>query len=75
MSSKEPTVFVSDIEEGIQRVRDLNGKYAFLLESVYNEYANNRKPCDTMKVGPHLNHNHYGIATTKYSHLRYFTIL
>ena len=71
MSTADPPVFEKDIDDGIARVRENNGKYAFLLESVYNEYANNRKPCDTMKVGPHLNHNHYGIATRKYSHIRY----
>ena len=70
MSAKEPSVFVSDMEEGIERVREANGKYAFLLESVYNEYYNNKKPCDTMKVGTVLNRNHYGIATSKYSPLR-----
>lgn len=48
---------------GINRVRNSKGKYAFLVESVYNEYANNRKPCNTMQVGHKLNTNHYGIAS------------
>ena len=71
MNAKEPSVFVSDIEEGVKRVQESNGKYAFLLESVYNDFYNNKKPCDTMKVGNPLNRNHYGIATRKYSPLRY----
>ena len=71
MNAKEPSVFVSDIEEGVRRVRDSNGKYAFLLESVYNDFFNNKKPCDTMMVGNVLNRNHYGIATQKHSPLRY----
>ena len=78
MNAKVPSVFVTDIEEGVKRVQESNGKYAFLLESVYNDYYNNKKPCDTMKVGTPLNRNHYGIATRKYSPLRYmrcFTIL
>jgi hypothetical protein len=28
----------------------LSGKYAFLIESSFNEYVNERMPCDTMKV-------------------------
>ena len=74
MSAKVPSVFVSDIEEGVKRVQESSGKYAFLLESVYNDFYNNKKPCDTMKVGNPLNRNHYGIATRKYSPLRYVTI-
>lgn len=70
MESANPSVFVDTIEEGIKRVRDSKGKYAFLLESVYNEYANNRMPCNTMKVGHNLNSNHYGIATRKHLPLR-----
>ncbi|KAL3878269.1 hypothetical protein ACJMK2_030634 [Sinanodonta woodiana] len=70
MLTAHPSVFVSTIEEGISRVQNSKGKYAFLLESVYNEYANSRKPCDTMRVGPNLNSNSYGIATTKTSILR-----
>ncbi|WAR00270.1 GRIA2-like protein [Mya arenaria] len=70
MESANPSVFVKSMEEGIKRVRDSKGKYAFLLESVYNEYANNQKPCNTMKVGHNLNSNHYGIATRKYLSLR-----
>ncbi|XP_053398486.1 glutamate receptor 2-like [Mercenaria mercenaria] len=65
-----PTVFVENIDEGIKRVRNSKGKYAFLMESVYNEYANNRKPCNTMKVGHNLNSNHYGIATRRNLPLR-----
>ncbi|XP_076446346.1 glutamate receptor-like [Babylonia areolata] len=63
MTSATPSVFVKRIEEGIQRVRTSNGKYAFLLESTTNDYYNQRKPCDTMMVGQNLNSNGFGIAT------------
>ena len=63
MTSATPSVFVKTIEEGIQRVRNSNGKYAFLLESTTNDYHNQRKPCDTMMVGQNLNSNGFGIAT------------
>ncbi|MEQ2201725.1 Glutamate receptor 1, partial [Xenoophorus captivus] len=46
------------------------GKYAYLLESTMNEYIEQRKPCDTMKVGGNLDSKGYGIATPKGSPLR-----
>ncbi|XP_017655901.1 glutamate receptor 1 isoform X5 [Nannospalax galili] len=51
MKSAEPSVFVRTTEEGMIRVRKSKGKYAYLLESTMNEYIEQRKPCDTMKVG------------------------
>ncbi|TKR67521.1 hypothetical protein L596_023665 [Steinernema carpocapsae] len=63
MESQVPTVFTSTYAEGIERVRNHKGRYAFLLEATANEYANTRKPCDTMKVGANLNSVGYGVAT------------
>jgi len=48
----------------------VNGKYAFLLESTMNEYHNQRKPCNTIKVGNDLDSKGYGIATPLNSNLR-----
>ncbi|KAK3606415.1 hypothetical protein CHS0354_042068 [Potamilus streckersoni] len=64
MSAENPSVFVKDVKEGVDRVKSSKGKYAFLLESSANEFYNNREPCDTMKVGPNLNSKGLGIATT-----------
>ena len=63
MTSKTPSVFTDKIQDGITRVRDSNGKYAFLVESSTNDYINNRLPCDTMKVGSNLDSKGFGIAT------------
>ncbi|CAI9733262.1 glutamate receptor-like isoform X1 [Octopus vulgaris] len=63
MTSKTPSVFTDKIDEGINRVRQSNGKYAFLVESATNDYINNRYPCDTMKVGSNLDSKGFGIAT------------
>ncbi|XP_066945565.1 glutamate receptor 1-like isoform X2 [Macrobrachium rosenbergii] len=68
--SARPHVFASSLEEGIQRVRESNGKYAFLLESGKNDYINEQLPCDTMKIGQDLNSNGYGVATPMGSPLR-----
>uniref|UniRef100_A0A8C4NCY2 Uncharacterized protein n=1 Tax=Eptatretus burgeri TaxID=7764 RepID=A0A8C4NCY2_EPTBU len=69
MKSAEPSVFTKKIPEGVARVRKSKGKYAFLLESTMNEYIEQRKPCDTMKVGGNLDSKGYGIATPKGSPL------
>ncbi|TRY89055.1 hypothetical protein DNTS_015165, partial [Danionella cerebrum] len=69
MKSAEPSVFVKTTAEGVMRVRKSKGKYAYLLESTMNEYIEQRKPCDTMKVGGNLDSKGYGIATPKGSSL------
>lgn len=63
-------VLVNSNEEGITKVRKSKGKYAFLLESIKNEYTNERSPCDTMKIGSNLDSKGYGIATPVGSELR-----
>ncbi|XP_029956700.1 glutamate receptor 1-like isoform X1 [Salarias fasciatus] len=70
MKSADPSVFVKSTTEGVIRVRKAKGKYAYLLESSMNEYIEQRKPCDTMKVGGNLDSKGYGVATPKGSHLR-----
>ena len=66
-----PSVFVDTTDIGVEKVRNSKGKYAFLLESTMNEYHNQRKPCNTMKVGDNLDSKGYGIATPIGSTLRY----
>ena len=75
MHTAEPSVFVNSMPEGVERVRNNKGRYAFLLESVYNEYFNYQDPCNTMQVGPNLNNKGYGLATPKGSDLRYIIFL
>ncbi|KAL6032273.1 hypothetical protein STEG23_034867 [Scotinomys teguina] len=71
MRSAEPSVFTRTTAEGVARVRKSKGKFAFLLESTMNEYIEQRKPCDTMKVGGNLDSKGYGVATPKGSSLRW----
>ncbi|XP_041430667.1 glutamate receptor 3 isoform X3 [Xenopus laevis] len=70
MKSAEPSVFAKTTDDGVARVRKSKGKFAFLLESTMNEYIEQRKPCDTMKVGGNLDSKGYGVATPKGSALR-----
>uniref|UniRef100_A0A8D3BUI1 Glutamate receptor n=1 Tax=Scophthalmus maximus TaxID=52904 RepID=A0A8D3BUI1_SCOMX len=60
MKAADPSVFVKTTDEGVMRVRKSKGKY----------YIEQRKPCDTMKVGGNLDSKGYGIATPKGSPLR-----
>jgi len=66
-----PTVLTADIAEGVGRVRSSKGKYAFLLESTMNDYHNQKKPCNTIKVGENLDRKGYGVATPINHPLRY----
>lgn len=72
MKEAEPSVFTKSVDEGVQRVREGKGKYAFLLDAAMNEYHNQRKPCNTVKVGRNLDVKGYGIATPLGSDLRYY---
>ncbi|XP_076467661.1 glutamate receptor-like [Babylonia areolata] len=68
--TSQKNVFVKTNEEGIHKVRNSHGKYAFLIESTTNEYHNNRQPCDTIKVGSNLDSKGYGVATPMGSDIR-----
>ena len=67
-------VFVKSNLDGIKKVRQMKGKYAFLLESSLNEYQNEREPCNTMKVGNNLDSKGYGVATPIGSDLKYIIL-
>ena len=71
MKAAKPPVFVDEVSGGVVKVRNSKGKYAFLLESTMNDYYNQRKPCNTMKVGGNLDSKGYGIATPLGSDLRW----
>lgn len=70
MSSAEPSVMVINSEEGVRRVRSSNGNYVFMTDSLTIEYTNQRRPCDTYKIGKNINSRGYGVATPLGSDLR-----
>ena len=70
MNNAKSDVFVNSTKLGVLRVRESKDKYAFLLESTMNDYYNQRKPCNTMKIGRDLDSKGYGIATPLGSPLR-----
>jgi glutamate receptor, ionotropic, invertebrate len=75
MSGLGPAVIVKNHIEGLKKLRQSKGQYAFLLESSVNEYLNEREPCNTMKVGNNLDSKGYGVATPIGSEFRYYTTI
>ncbi|RUS87244.1 hypothetical protein EGW08_004996 [Elysia chlorotica] len=63
MKQRADDVLVDEYSEGVDRVRESKGSYAFLLESAMNQYYGQQEPCDTMMVGDKLDNKGYGIAT------------
>ncbi|CAF3438343.1 unnamed protein product [Rotaria socialis] len=63
MQRSASEVMVPTNDDGVGKVRNSKGKYAFFIESTKNEYVNERFPCDTMKVGSDLDSKGYGITT------------
>ncbi|CAG2175620.1 unnamed protein product, partial [Oppiella nova] len=57
---KNPSVFVTEYEEGMKRV--LEGDYAFLMESTMLDYMVQRD-CNLTQIGGLLDNKGYGIAT------------
>lgn len=69
MKTATPSVFVDEVPKGVEKVRVSKSKYAFLLESAMNDYYNQRKPCNTIKVGRNLDNKGYGVAAPRNSTL------
>ncbi|CAG2102079.1 unnamed protein product, partial [Medioppia subpectinata] len=63
-------LLVDTYSEGVKKVRESDGQYVFIMESPANDYLNDRQPCNTYKVGKHLNIVEYGIALPRGSPLR-----
>ncbi|ELU10795.1 hypothetical protein CAPTEDRAFT_115399, partial [Capitella teleta] len=59
--------FVATSREGVQRVRESNGTYAFLVESVIGEYLASQPPCELQVLGSLLHMSKYALAVNKNS--------
>lgn len=76
MESNQPSVFVKNNDEGVDRV--LHGKrlYAFFMESTSIEYQV-EKHCTLSQVGSQLDSKGYGIAMpfSKFTYFDYVQII
>lgn len=61
METAEPSPYVSTIQEGVERVREGHGNYAFLVDYSTIEYVTERQ-CDLTQVGGLLNTQGFAFA-------------
>ncbi|XP_042145588.1 glutamate receptor 1-like [Ixodes scapularis] len=66
----ERHVLVGTRQEGVGRVRSSDGKYVFFTESLFADYVNGRRPCDTKVIGEVFATQYFGLAVTPGSPLR-----
>lgn len=69
MNNDHAKVYVKSVKEGVERVRNSNGRYAFLGESPELRYIASQKPCDLMVVGEYIARTQYSFAVAKDSPL------
>lgn len=70
MITTTPSVYVQNITEAIQRVRDNNGHYAFIGEAGEIQFLASKKPCDLLVTGGFISRTSYALAVQKGSPLR-----
>ncbi len=61
---EHPEHLTSSNDEGVRRVVERNGQYAFLMESSTIEYVKEQH-CELAQIGSLLDNKNYGIATRK----------
>lgn len=70
MYSAQPSAFVKNTTEGVQRVRDSNGFFAFLGEAGELDYIASKRPCNLMVSGGYIDRTTYALAVQTDSPLR-----
>lgn len=66
---RDPSVVESSVADGVQRVQESDGKYAFIMESSTADYWVNRAPCNLKTIG-RISELHYGLVIAKGSPLK-----
>ncbi|KAL3235855.1 hypothetical protein MRX96_022364 [Rhipicephalus microplus] len=57
-------------EEGVKRVRESEGNYAFIVDTVKIKYATQKAPCDLMQIGETFQPSGYGVVVSHKSPLK-----
>ncbi|XP_038068072.1 glutamate receptor 1-like [Patiria miniata] len=70
MNTRIPSPWVKNVPEGIQRVRDSNGYYAFIGEAGELNFLASKRPCDLLVSGTYITRTTYALAVQKGSPLR-----
>ena len=61
---------VTTVKEGVDKVRNGKGKYAFIMEENMAQYYINKKPCDLVKISEVASKQDYAFALKKNSALK-----
>jgi hypothetical protein len=61
-SPEGQALMVANVNEGIERVRDPDSNYVFLMENLPAKYHTNRRPCDLTTVGEPFGSRSFGFA-------------
>ncbi|XP_035219402.1 glutamate receptor 4-like [Stegodyphus dumicola] len=67
---QNPDVLTATYREGVERVRNSGGYYAYIMESASSEAVANSKPCDTLVSTGFLNTRAYAVGLPKQSPVR-----
>jgi len=70
MSTNPDYGTVPDTKEGVRRVRQSDGKYAFIIEGTTASYYVHKQPCDLVSVEGKMDTRHYALAVRQGSELK-----
>ncbi|XP_046328737.2 glutamate receptor-like [Haliotis rufescens] len=62
MNSFHPSVFITSTKQGLDRLRQGNGNFAFIMEGPLAEFEAEKEPCDLVVLGTHMDEQAYGFA-------------
>lgn len=57
-------------EEGVKRVRESEGNYAFIVDTMKIKYATQKAPCDLIQIGEPFQPSGYGVVVSHKSPLK-----
>ncbi|XP_050038753.1 glutamate receptor 3-like [Dermacentor andersoni] len=57
-------------EEGVKRVRESEGNYAFIVDTMKIKYATQKAPCDLVQIGDTFQPSGYGVVVSHKSPLK-----
>ncbi|XP_067670126.1 glutamate receptor-like [Haliotis asinina] len=62
MNNFRPSVFITSTKQGLDRLREGDGKFAFIMEGPLAEFEAEKEPCDLVVLGTELDEQAYGFA-------------
>jgi len=63
LNNNRDTAMLKSNIDGVEKVREGDGKYIFIMENSTASYWMNQEPCDLLVIGKPISNRHYGFAT------------